>query len=68
VQVVCLAAFIVYMMVDAYRVAKAKVNGQVPPDISGMPTGKAVGPFILIGLGLVFLLENFGLLNFGSLD
>jgi hypothetical protein len=62
-----LAAFIVYMMVDAYRVAKAKVNGQVPPDISGMPTGKAVGPFILIGLGLVFLLENFGLLNLDRL-
>jgi hypothetical protein len=64
---VLLAAFIVYMMVDAYRVATARAAGQAPSDFSGMHGGKAIGPFILIGLGLLFLLENFGLLNLDRL-
>jgi len=62
-----LAAFIVYMMIDAHRVAKLRLGGQATPDISGAPGAKAIGPFILIGLGFIFLLENFGLLNLDRL-
>ncbi len=29
--------------------------------------GKAVGPFILIGIGIIFLLVNFGWLDFDRL-
>jgi hypothetical protein len=60
---VLLSAFIVYMAVDAYRTAKAKKLGQAPP----MPLGeftkdKPIGPLILIGLGVLFLLQKMGVL------
>lgn len=58
-------AFIVYMMVDAYRVATARLTGQAPQDMSyTSPSAKAIGPFVLIGIGLLFLLNNFGKLDF----
>jgi hypothetical protein len=65
--------FYVYMIFDAYRVAKAKQLGQpVPADFFGMGGGTSgsasgmarefahvpVGAIILIGLGVLFLLEN----------
>ena len=61
-----LAAFIFYMIMDSYRVAKARTAGIEPAPQSGweMPewggNGKAapVGPVILIGLGGLFLLNN----------
>lgn len=57
-------AFIVYMMVDAHRVAQQRLAGQTPSDVSyASPAAKAIGPFILIGLGLLFLLGNFGVFN-----
>jgi Domain of unknown function (DUF5668)/B-box zinc finger len=63
-----LAAFIVYMMVDAHRVAAARLAGHVPADMQlSSARGKAIGPFILIGLGIVFLLNNFHLLDFDRL-
>jgi hypothetical protein len=55
-----LAAFIIYMAVDANRSAKAKMAAPASED-GGELTSQArmVGPFILIGLGLIFLLQNF---------
>jgi len=63
-----LGAFIVYMMVDAHRVASLRLSGQVPADMGyTSPGAKTIGPFILIAIGLIFLLNNFGWLNFDRL-
>jgi len=54
---VMLAAFIFYMAIDAYRTAQARLRGQPPPaPIGNLPTDLPVGPLILIGLGVLFLL------------
>ncbi len=54
------AAFIFYMAIDAYRTAKARVAGQGPavstPD---WKMDKPIGPLILIGIGVLFLLEKY---------
>lgn len=61
---ILLAAFIIYMSIDAYRSAKARLAGTAPPDaLAGISGGKPVWPFVLIGLGFLFLLQNFGWLN-----
>ncbi len=63
-----LGGFVLYMMVDAYRVAMARATGQMLPDLPYVtPGAKAIGPFILIGIGIVFLLVNFGWLDFDRL-
>lgn len=66
-----LAAFIFYMIMDSYKVAKARSLGAAAPPQSGweMPdwgngdwgSGKAapIGPLILIGIGGLFLMNNF---------
>jgi hypothetical protein len=64
---VALACFYFYMPVDAYRVAKARRAGQ-PAPAGPLPEtvpggGKPIGAFVLIFLGVMFLLANFGLLN-----
>ncbi len=52
-----LAAFLVYMAIDAYRTAQAKLLGQPPPAPMGnLRTDLPIGPLILIGLGVLFLL------------
>ncbi len=63
-----LAAFIFYMAIDAYRTAKAKLLGQPAP----MPLGefgkdKPIGPLILIGLGVLFLLEKMRIFHLSRL-
>lgn len=56
---ILLAAFVLYMAIDANRTAKARLTGQVPEDwASQSANAKVIGPFILIGLGIIFLLEN----------
>ncbi len=56
---VLLAAFIFYMAIDAYRTAKAKMLGQATPTPLGeFGKDKPLGPLILIGLGVLFLLEK----------
>lgn len=63
-----LGGYVLYMMVDAYRIATARRSGQIPPDLPiTSPMGKALGPFILIGIGILFLLMNFDLLDFDRL-
>jgi TM2 domain-containing membrane protein YozV len=97
-----IAAFVLYMPIEAYQTAKAKMMGVRPPDPFGLnnlnlfgstnppaattdvaaavpvegqpipveegyPAGGSripVGAFVLIGLGVIFLLEQFGWFHF----
>ena len=77
-------AWILYMMIDAYVCAKARLEGRPMPDFVGGSTrtvavpagappatmpgnGRVVGPMILIGIGLLFLLHNFDLFDLDRL-
>ncbi|HEY1421951.1 MAG TPA: B-box zinc finger protein [Candidatus Acidoferrum sp.] len=66
-----LGGFVFYCAFDAMRTAQAKNNGEVPPDpLESWSAGRPVGPIILIGLGVLLLLGNFGVLeslHFGRL-
>lgn len=103
-----IAAFVVYMPIEAYKTARAKEMGLPPPDPFGLnnlfspggstkpvagvtasvvpvggepgalpegqpvdtafaPSRIPVGAFILIGLGVLFLLDEVGVLHFHSL-
>jgi Domain of unknown function (DUF5668)/B-box zinc finger len=62
--IVSFVAFCCYMPVDAYRVAKARSTGEAaPPDLVHGPGRKPIGALVLIGLGILLLLANFGLLE-----
>jgi len=62
--IVAFIAFCFYMPVDAYRVAKARSEGEVaPPDLVRGPGRKPIGAVVLIGIGVLLLLANFGLLE-----
>jgi hypothetical protein len=72
---IALAFFYIYQIVDAFRSAQAIQKGQPAPDPFGLgktftagdkvDVSKApLGAFILIGLGVLFLLSNMGLLRF----
>jgi TM2 domain-containing membrane protein YozV len=100
---IAIAAFVIYMPIEAYQTAKARMLGLQPPDPFGfnnlfgtrppaaavvMPGGMApgapvegapvasvvedtsdskqipVGAFVLIGLGVLFLLNTFGWMHF----
>jgi hypothetical protein len=55
-----LPAFILYMVVDANRTAKANLVAPVRPDSDPLTfKAKMIGPFVLIGIGVIFLLQNF---------
>jgi TM2 domain-containing membrane protein YozV len=57
---ICLSALWVYMPVDAYRTAKAKLAGQVLQDpLESFSKGRPVGPILIIGIGVLLLLHNF---------
>ncbi|HYL68653.1 MAG TPA: DUF5668 domain-containing protein [Candidatus Limnocylindria bacterium] len=64
---ILLACFYFYMPIDAYRVAKARRTGQPVPAgplaETAVRSGKPIGAFVLIFLGVMFLLANFGLLS-----
>jgi hypothetical protein len=60
-----LAGFVLYMAFDASRVAKAKSLGQDSNDpLEALTKNRPVGPIILIGLGVLFLLNNFDWFSF----
>lgn len=62
--IVAFVAFCCYMPVDAYRVAKSRSTGEVPPaDLVHGPGRKPIGAVVLIGIGVVLLAANFGLLR-----
>jgi TM2 domain-containing membrane protein YozV len=61
---IALGAFYFYMPIDAYRVAKAhRDGGPEPASLVPQESGKPIGAYVLIALGIVFLLANFGLLE-----
>jgi TM2 domain-containing membrane protein YozV len=63
-----LAAFYLYMPIEAYRTAKARAEGRRPAAIFGNFAAageKPLGAYILIGLGGLFLLSNLGLFRIG---
>jgi hypothetical protein len=65
ILITMLVAFVFYMAIDAMRTVRAKQTGEVVAD-PWAPWGdqKAFGPFILIGLGALFLLNNFGVFEY----
>jgi hypothetical protein len=61
---IVLACFYCFMPIDAYRVAKARRLGQAEPGpFVESRTAKPIGAFLLIFIGVLFLLSNFGLLQ-----
>lgn len=72
---VFLGIFCVYMPIEAYMTAKAKLAGQTPPGFfQGVPSADAstetqgaqripTGAIVLIIIGIIFLLGNFGYLD-----
>jgi hypothetical protein len=57
---ICIAALWIYMPVDAYRTAKAKMAGQPLNDpLEAFSKGRPVGPFLIIAVGVLLLLHNF---------
>jgi hypothetical protein len=60
-----LAVYVFYMAIDAVRTLKARQTGQAYEDpLENLTKGHAVGPMVLIGLGVLVLLRNFGLFDF----
>ncbi|HEV2222471.1 MAG TPA: DUF5668 domain-containing protein, partial [Candidatus Acidoferrales bacterium] len=50
---------------EAYRTARAKQLGQPVPGIFGeVESQRPVGAYVLIALGILFLLDTMGVLNF----
>jgi TM2 domain-containing membrane protein YozV len=57
---ICIAGLWIYMPIDAYRTAKARLAGQQLDDpLESFSKGKPVGPFLIIGIGILLLLHNF---------
>jgi hypothetical protein len=56
-----LVAFIFYMAIDALRTAKVRQTGEALKDpIEAWSARQPMGPMILIGVGVLILLRNFG--------
>jgi LiaI-LiaF-like transmembrane region len=58
------AAFWIYLVIDSYQTARAKQLGRQVPEwfgLSDMKMTAPVGAVIFIGLGILFLLDNFGI-------
>lgn len=64
-----LAGFIFYMAFDAMRTAKAKQFGDAAVDpLETWSKDRPIGPIILIGLGVLFLLNNFSWFPFYRIE
>lgn len=65
ILILCSIGFCFYMAIDAMRVAKAKSIGETPFDpLETWTRNRPIGPLILIGLGALFLLNNFEWFSF----
>lgn len=64
-------AWIIYMAFEAYHTARNRAEGRPVEEFSSIiPAGSArtpLGPILMIALGIVFLLNNFGLLRFSQI-
>jgi hypothetical protein len=64
-----LAGFIFYMALDSMRTAKAKQLGEVTADpLESWSKERPIGPIILIGIGVLFLLNNFSWFPFYRIE
>lgn len=62
---ILLAGFIFYTAFEAMQTAQAKNRGEVPTDpLESWSKERPIGPIILIGLGVLFLLDNFHIFDF----
>lgn len=64
------AAFYFYMVIDSYQTARRRQLGQPPEEWLGLGDFKMnapIGAALLIGLGALFLLDNFGIPVFESI-
>lgn len=60
-----LVGFIFYMAIDAMRTVKARNTGQATPDpLESWSKNRPVGAIILIAVGALFLLNNFGFFDY----
>jgi TM2 domain-containing membrane protein YozV len=65
------AAFYFYMVIDSYQTAKAKSVGKPVPEWFGLTEVKVnapIGAALLIGLGVLFLLDNLGVPVFSQIS
>jgi len=57
---ILLGGFIFYTAFEAMQTAQAKNRGEIPPDpLESWSKDRPIGAIILIGLGVLFLLDNF---------
>jgi len=64
-----IAGLFVYMPIDAYLTAKARMLGQKPPALMGSwETKLPLGPILLIAFGVLLLLDKFELLDIDRLS
>lgn len=64
-----LTGFIFYMAFDAMRTARANNLGESPVDpLEDWSRNRPIGPIILIGLGMLFLLNNFHVFDFFNIS
>lgn len=57
---ICVGVLYFYMPIDALRTAQAKRSGQTLTDpLDSLSKGRPIGPILLIGAGLLLLLNNF---------
>jgi hypothetical protein len=62
---IALGVFVLYMPIDAMRVARAKQTGEPVGDpFQNLSSQRPLGPVILIAVGALFLLNNFGFFEF----
>jgi hypothetical protein len=65
---ITLAALFVYMPIDAYKTAKARLEGRSYQGPLDQLTGdQPIGAYVLIGLGVMFLLHTFHVISVGRL-
>ena len=65
------AAFYFYMVIDSFQTAKAKCTGKPVPEWFGlgeMKMNAPIGAALLIGLGVLFLLDNLGVPVIGQIS
>ena len=62
---ILLAGFVFYTAFEAMQTAQAKNRGEIPPDpLESWSKDRPIGAIILIGLGVLFLLDNFHIFDF----
>src|SRR5215475_2180753 len=62
---ILLGGFVLYMAFDSMRVAQAKATGQPNDDpLDSLSKNLPLGPILLIGIGVLFLLSNFRIFDY----